>query len=1535
MNKIIAIGNADKINLSSKKKPYGHLCSATNALIQTYLYSKALWIGSSAWLSETIPWLHLLTFGVESFALMHLKYLNNSIAETSKNSHWNHKSVQLAINEKPNIAITVTSRSESADLVEGSMNASLRTLCKYGKGALFLLDNNNDSFCKAFSKRYLEQIGIKKLREYERLQKYFSKVILESLDNIKIAELAKRDLFHSQLKKIETLGLDLKTFKNLQELCDKVKTNTYSSEILVIIDEIVRIVSSEWASLNVFGHEQEIGAKVRQFGTKYNLSDRSIQNLTDEWLIRYKIQQRMWDLLSDKDSIGINEDEILKETIEHFIKASFLPIKYLETLNSEWKNEYRADNSTWLLSKDSFVQTVSINPALKNTNPDHLFKEFCLLMKQESSKICLSKRLRKPVTKSSEQETLFQAFPYIDWNSSLHNILLSKDIISTDSDDLEPTPVVFWDLYELDMENKYSQKLRMLIENCSSLDTQESHDLSEYLIKRAPNLQALSKMDIKSLRALITNFTFQNSRRLSASNIRSIELSINESSKINTRLVKYIYLFFNIYVNELKSTLVDIEDLFKNGYIESLEESLFLDRISDKEGINNLGKQIIHYLQQNPLKKDELFKLVKEKANRFVLFSLCTNYRPFKTVVNDSVLVMHRDNIESIKSLMTKANFNQESINTTIAKLQSSTWEELLSLSFIKNTLNHCKNDEKSISEYDLVILSQQLQQEFENIHEQILFKHIINHGIEGVLKNSQTEINLISSISNLIIRGDTEDSLQNIQAFKPHKKIKMLHNSKAFGGKAGAINGAMYGYTIPQQIKMFVDTVLNTYLAEQSGTTDVHQCPDIITRISREIVPFFVSHSVVDLYNLIREQLLSGSNYEQCSQNLMDIFFSKNRGADVSIATKIRQAIKEISLEINMRHLSNIFISSMEIEQEIGKSHIARFLQEHSTPITAIEKRELKKRLSHICNVWSLYQPNMKRAPQLIPRTKSDLVREFIYNSSIIRIPIVDDAQKYLTRFLGKQHYPYTINLLPRSATEIASRLISQTGIPETVQWNMQNVPFSNLILQSAKLIDSGVRDVNKVFNVLADKDKSFKQLKYFVITAKKPSIDNSFHGFVNMDCGRHTNVDYLDEIAGQCLKYPTIYLNQTRQYYGRNLYHNPVVAGADALNTYFYSLMMNQKHENNAVFPNGSGTYLHRDAWIWGSEWQKEVVTQRLIDNSGKYMNTGLRKTFNLINSIPWIGKQSSSLLSSGLDLTILQIHDFIHKINLFKKSQNISSIGGRLYGQTEDTITEDMSSGIKFARRGYIGTYSHGIFEKGRGPLGLMDFMYVQLYRWSKGLNAEIAMNRQKGSETTMYQLFKYKGAFDKIQWNEYFMTTSSFLMPTTLPLSLALNALISYTHSSDFSPIIYDQFMYMLPLAMSLTIANIFNGLRNFGVSPKENFLNLGMQFVMMERMLMAAYEGVIKRATGDFVITDKEGVFKRVDDSFLGSTLKTRYTILTSAFSIAGLTSTYYGMAQANMMNVVSGIFLLFFTTLSIGTWNYFNKGVSSKIIKGD
>lgn len=199
----------------------------------------------------------------------------------------------------------------------------------------------------------------------------------------------------------------------------------------------------------------------------------------------------------------------------------------------------------------------------------------------------------------------------------------------------------------------------------------------------------------------------------------------------------------------------------------------------------------------------------------------------------------------------------------------------------------------------------------------------------------------------------------------------------------------------------------------------------------------------------------------------------------------------------------------------------------------------------------------------------------------------------------------------------------------------------------------------------------------------------------------------------------------------------------------------------------------------------------------------------------------------------------------------------MGGRIYHQVEDSVTEDMASGEKYHRLGYMSIFSPGVYETGRGPLGLRDFMKVQVHRWARGAVGELRLSREKGSPTTLNKIINDRQEFSKDQRKQYWRTMTYYL--TSITSAVSMSSPLLFMLLSD---------RYEIPSSISLaTVIGLQLSVRTWlypssliqrGGSFYESFALMGLTLINWQRWGNAVDNALIKKIKTPFGVTRKEG-----------------------------------------------------------------------------
>lgn len=246
-----------------------------------------------------------------------------------------------------------------------------------------------------------------------------------------------------------------------------------------------------------------------------------------------------------------------------------------------------------------------------------------------------------------------------------------------------------------------------------------------------------------------------------------------------------------------------------------------------------------------------------------------------------------------------------------------------------------------------------------------------------------------------------------------------------------------MSGVTLPEKMREIWSVVLQIYKTEQAGGLDVNQCPDIVTRLDREICAALTvasPYTPTDLLALI----YTGIAARQPSAILVKEILEKLSFAPQSQFAVIEHSLIEIIGEVRRRNvLYSILAESENIEQlrlSVGNDYAAAF----ATYLTGLSNQDVSTVCTALvqvkCNI-NQYKYADNYESQEIPRSKLDVWKELFYKP-YLRTPV---------------------SVWPRTAKQIMSKYLSQLHIPNEQVWHNKLVPFGSLLKQMAENVDQG----------------------------------------------------------------------------------------------------------------------------------------------------------------------------------------------------------------------------------------------------------------------------------------------------------------------------------------------------------------------------------------------------------------------------------------------------------------------------------------------
>ncbi|OGC15202.1 hypothetical protein A2282_07580 [candidate division WOR-1 bacterium RIFOXYA12_FULL_36_13] len=579
-------------------------------------------------------------------------------------------------------------------------------------------------------------------------------------------------------------------------------------------------------------------------------------------------------------------------------------------------------------------------------------------------------------------------------------------------------------------------------------------------------------------------------------------------------------------------------------------------------------------------------------------------------------------------------------------------------------------------------------------------------------------------------------------------------------------------------------------------------------------------------------------------------------------------------SIESRVKNMLQLSIETRLSEEQSG------FIDVHAIPrlITSLDM-EVCQRLPVFVNPTEVARKIMGRISNKENRTE---IEENIANElKIIENPV-------LRRQLAQIINSFPAQVRPRRCVDIIEQLISQCRLPAEAEVEGRKIWLASALRIAAPIIDVVMDEQkssisNNLSDILLAARKKFKEtctvmegenrkvLLFLLdcISVPSPAVGSQCEVFVQFDGGRHINRDYLFENIAFYLDHPSLFLIQTRQHYGRNRWSHPSLVGADSDNDIFYEHIELAKTADNAGAPCGSGMVLPRKAWLWGGEWQEEVEGRK-----------------------------------------------------------EISHIGGRIYYQIEDSVTEDMASGIKYHRLGYSSIFNPGVFERGLGPPGLQEFLGIQVYRWSKGIVGELRSQRDRGSKTTINELINNWKSFTAAQREQYsrsvfyYLTAIANVICLAAPmLFLLVTPVLPYSVGVSLMPVILFRLLFsawIYPISM-----------RQRGLPLKESIALTGFSLSSWERQISAAYTSLIRKKQGKFGVSRKEGAMLKMD---IRTNIGRRFYLSNIPF-IAGnfaafLYGSYMAVTTGNAYFGICGFVGLLYSSLLTLSFARYNKGAN-------
>lgn len=1572
----LTVGTPEKSShfLSPDQSILEHVVKRAN---ERPLFLRALIVASKA---VMIPWIGLCLVGLFTPVLAGISAV--SFLATTVNAsflvllwhEWHHicdiaKSLKVSenypqkgkwtqlIQHRIKPAITITSLPECATLVDGTIAASLRTLSRHGKGDVFLITDSK-KICNKLGKEFLAHKWNKIIAKRDAIRRIFLQIIngreigvnlkdgisvaphlLEQLiveigEKHNIGYCAIRDLV-KHIKKGEAFSV---TPEGLLMLAEKAEISINPKVAYKIAEEVKAAISErialEMSDFIALDYQKELEVSIRYLCEKHGLSRRHEVELIDKICILKTIKEKV-------AAEGIDEITDISE------RRKALQSLLQEIGDANWLKKIEINEliEKWLSSPATFM-FLSIEELKEQGVTREVFEEITAMVKREERRESISILGRKIVSEGNftDQEKqviiqhLFEEFGKYgvsegDCNILVKNILQNVEEIELSAkktvgeyegfdQKIKDTVLGFMQKQHV-VEEKFS--LKEIIRAFSSYYCHLSNDEAEVFSVKV--IELLAKMypltNIENLPWIISSENLKEVISI------SLDRQLGELKSFHVqRLTKLLFKeFVDMRVNaeyardaflqkiskEMAKMIKICSMLAKMPTVPEIKS--FLNSIALKEQLSEeILPVFVAFVEariEAGLPINNLPKIIADYMPEMIVAGIIEHYGIVKTEdIKDSNMAI-TDSSEEIKHLF--VGFMQDWPNSVIGKtslsvvlrMVSGFSEKMKQKKDIKNAITDLLGLEKiKISEKEIYQITERIRMFFWErdrsrrrisvIDDLKTKQHIGNEEpvdvLLGIARSMKTEID------NKEIRVPLFKAVRDAMRGQLSSRVYFVHRSIPRGEKPGSLADVTGGKSIESRVRDLLHLIVHTFYGEQiSGRPSIHSNPEIVTKIDREICqeiaclklkignheyPFVVNPEVF-LDQILKEQK-GGAVGNEVADNLLNQL-------SASIANeKIYETIKDWKI----------------CEQE------------------AFTVEEIK---NGMINAW-------KEGAKL----KDEL------NKSIVEVAHAISSVSYSRG--------------PRKINEIVEQLIVQCGLPEAAEIEGRKYHISSVLrflvpllehifvsqtgtefrrsskLQKVITVDEELRrNLKEMIAKSQGKDQRFMQFALSCLTSKMPPLNVSYDAFVQFDAEHHPQRDYILENGAYLISHPSLFLVQTRHHYARNLYAHPLIVGTNAQHSMFYEHIKFAKTYDNAVFPAGSGMLLPRDAWGWGGEWNEEVEYVRAVDNNGKLIGKSISPLLKNIDKIPWVGKIFSSIIDFVYSHTILQLRDLYWISGIpqrFAEEQQILKIGGRIYYQPEDTVTEDIAAGPKYHRLGYLSVLSPGIHHLAKGPSGLNHFMATQLHRWARGGLGELRLKRTRGSTGTLKELIINRSKFSKVQRLQYIQSTSYFL--TGISNFVIMSApLLFLVLAPAISPILAVPLAVVIALNMAIRTWIYPISMKQRGVSMKESLSLVGLTLFNWERWWHAAYYSLVKRVKGEFGVTKKWGAMTKIDlKQKSGLRLGIGPMGMMAANSVAFPLGIFLAVSMGSPFPLLWGIWGLYCAVAMGFSWHRYNRGCS-------
>jgi hypothetical protein len=1461
-----------------------------------YLGLKTLLL-ASAWFADFggFFWPLLSVMPLELFLFRQAKYFFSHFKDIKYNFSAQH--VPLAADLRQNLAVAIPSRSSTATLLESSVLGALRAVRYHKKGKIFILDNNNPHLFKALSKAFVGEHANTLNNKCEMLSNKLYNVLRQNkyipqLDLVKFTAYVREYTdTHSATEQPVSSVEQLYALYRKGDLRHRPDGKALRDIYATILHDCV----AQMSSLALLMHEDELAQEVREFCRTYGLSEYAENRLTNEMLFIKVVARQLKDLdkyaeLSVKPEGAHYTTQIIKRTV----RIAYQSRCYLRA-------EYWSDLANGLLPQEIFTAILTHDYKIKpNLISENMYEKFTELIKRENCKTAYAELFKEAYSGgeniSSSSKKLLEMFNSIWPGTAASNILLAKCLeaqLRTESSYYAANfSELAWRQYTWERSIPLREEIRMILENTLTVKKHQSLSWTQAFFDR---VQQCAVADAKP-EAEVVLLGLNRAQIFEAVSYAGVQTNIAWRTDEKIRLTEAIIACKN---EDLRS--LNYMDAYLRQYVAQTgsiltEICLNLRSIKDYCYSRLVPEELAHGLRLLTSTSNRQI-LKKENINLLIQYFLLTEYKFLEPHENIIKQPKQRDLHALLKA---NAIYNEVLLAEIVSFL---TGREHLSQASLKEYLRRLKYSE--LDEEGIARLSQNIYCYYEDWYwvEGLKLFLIAN---EAVVYNSYYSPEHIE-----LLRGTVTDIWRQIEYENNNpiseRAVILHHSANSSGGKAGSINDLLSGVTLPEKMREIWSVVLQIYKTEQAGGLDVNQCPDIVTRLDREICAALTADSPYTPTDILA-LIYTGIVTRRPSTTLVKEILEKLSFTPQSRFAVIEHSLTEIIGEVRRRNvLYSILAEPGNIEQlrlSAGNDYATVF----AIYLTGLSKQDV----STVCTALDQVKRNINQykyadnyESQEIPRSKLDVWKELFY----------------------KPYFRAPVSVRSRTAKQIMSKYLSQLHIPNEQIWHNKLVPFGSLLKQMAESADQGEENLARIINKLAKKQAADRDYLLAIRQSPGALLSTDYAGVVVFDCGRIPNTKYLLENTYFLEKHPSLYINQTRQYYGRNLYQHPVINVADTLNSLFSNYMQKKMSAENRVFPCGSGMFLPKQNWMWGGTWQEEIVWERALNTKGQYRG----KIMARVRKVPLLGYGLYKILDF---LFSVSLWEFFRLKTLFYRlcriPQAIDSIGGRLYFQIEDSISEDMTSSVRFLELGYNSNFQSGYHDKGKGPLGLLDFLGVQMFRWVKGPLAELRLFRDRNSETTFYNLLNKKQMFTAKQRQGLWFTVSGNLFAPAILLTLGLDMALFYILPKIGLVALFSN---ACALAIFATVGLFYltfgMGLLQKGAYIREVGSVLSFSYMLMERITTAVYHALVRGLPGEFQITPKDGQIKKIDNSLLGRHIKHKVWIFPAMFSLTSI----FGVSTSLLLGwwgvLPAALIGLSAVGMTIYAWRKFNQGAST------